>query len=119
MNMNARQETWRIESWLWIVQRASAAVLALCVLVHLATIIFATRGSLSAAEILSRTQGSLGWGLFYGMFVVAVALHTPIGLRNIFAEWLAWRGRSLDVAMLSFAFLLAVLGFRAVAGVLL
>ena len=112
--MSARGET-----WLWIVQRASAAVLALCVLVHLATIVFATRGGLTSSEILSRTQGNLGWGLFYGVFVVAVALHTPIGLRNIFTEWLAWRGPKLDIAMLCFGLLLAALGFRAVAGVVL
>ena len=38
---------------LWIAQRASAAVLALCVVVHLATIIYAVRGGLTAAEILA------------------------------------------------------------------
>ena len=44
--MNARAQT-----LLWVAQRASAAVLALCVVVHLATMIYAIRGGLSAAEI--------------------------------------------------------------------
>ncbi|MBC7710250.1 MAG: succinate dehydrogenase, partial [Rhizobacter sp.] len=32
-------------------------LLALCVLVHLVTILYAMRGGLSAAEILARTRG--------------------------------------------------------------
>ena len=45
----------RAQVRLWAAQRLSAAVLALCVLVHLATLIYAVRGGLSAAEILGRT----------------------------------------------------------------
>jgi fumarate reductase subunit C len=100
-----------------MIQRASAAVLGLCVLVHLATMIFAVRGGLTAAEILGRTRGSLAWAAFYGVFVVAVALHAPIGLRAMLGEWFGWRGRSMEVAMLVFAALLGTLGFRAVLGV--
>ncbi|MEP6559412.1 MAG: succinate dehydrogenase, partial [Burkholderiales bacterium] len=55
--------------WYW--QRISAMVLAVCVLVHLAVIIYAVRGGLSAAEILGRTHGSWSFGLFYAVFVVA------------------------------------------------
>ena len=39
----------RLESRLWLIQRASAVVLGLCVVVHLITIIFAVRSGLSAA----------------------------------------------------------------------
>ena len=47
---------------LWDWQRISAMVLALCVAIHLVTIVYAVRGGLSAAEILARTQGKLaGW----------------------------------------------------------
>jgi len=42
----------RSQVLLWTAQRASAAVLALCVVVHLITIIYAVRNGLSAAEIL-------------------------------------------------------------------
>jgi len=102
---------------LWMLQRASAAVLALCVIVHLATMVYAIRGGLSAAEILGRTQGNYGWLAFYSVFVLACAVHVPIGLRSVVAEWLAWRGRSRDFALLMFAAFLAVTGMRAVIGV--
>lgn len=110
--MNIRGET-----RLWIAQRASAAVLALCVLVHLATIIYAVRGGLTGAEILARTRGNAAWLAFYSLFVLAVTVHAPIGLRTVLAEWLGWRGRSCDVALVVFAMLLAWLGMRAVFGV--
>jgi len=104
----------RTETRLWIAQRASAVVLAACVAVHLVVIVYAMRGGLSAAEILGRTRGSTGWLLFYEVFVVAAAVHAPIGLRSIAAEWLGWRGRSLAVAVHLLAVALAVLGLRAV-----
>jgi len=107
----------RRETWLWVAQRASAAVLALCVLVHLATMIYAIRGGLTAAEILGRTRGNLAWLSFYSLFVAAVAIHLPIGLRPVLAEWFGWRGASRDTALLAFAVLLFVLGARAVLGV--
>ena len=84
----------RRETWLWFAQRASAAVLALCVIVHLITIIYATRGGLSGAEILARTRGNGAWLAFYVVFVLAVAVHVPIGLRTIATEWLGWSGSS-------------------------
>ena len=104
----------RGEVGLWIAQRASAAVLALCVLVHIAVMVYAVRGGLSAGEILGRTRGSAGWAAFYAVFVAAIAVHAPIGLRAIAIEWLGWRGRSLGVALHLFAALLLVLGLRAV-----
>lgn len=104
----------RTETRLWIAQRASAGVLALCVVVHLIVIIYAMRGGLSAAEILGRTRGNAGWLAFYGVFVLAAAVHAPIGLRAICSEWLGWRGRSLSVAVHLLAVALAVLGLRAV-----
>jgi fumarate reductase subunit C len=88
-------------------------VLALCVLVHLATIIYAVRGGLSAAEIFARTRGNHVWLVFYAVFVFAVAVHVPIGLRTIAAEWLGWRGRSRDICAFLFAALLAWMGLRA------
>ena len=104
----------RPEARLWIAQRASAAVLALCVVVHLAVIVYAMRGGLSAAEILGRTRGSVPWLVFYGVFVLAAAVHAPVGLRAVATEWLGWRGRSLVVAVHLLALVLAALGLRAV-----
>jgi fumarate reductase subunit C len=102
---------------LWMAQRASAMVLALCVIVHLVTIVYAVRGGLSAAEIFARTKGSAAGFFFYALFVLAVAVHAPIGLRPVLSEWLGWRGRSRDVCAALFAVLLAWMGMRAVLGV--
>ena len=109
----------RGETALWIAQRASAAVLALCVTVHLATMIYAIRGGLGAAEILSRTRGNIGWFAFYTVFVLAVTVHAPIGLRSVLLEWLGWRGAARDIVLLGLAMVLAGLGMRAVFGVFL
>jgi fumarate reductase subunit C len=111
--------SYRSETSLWIAQRASAVVLAFCVAIHLATIIYAVQGGLSAAEILGRTRGNTGWFAFYSLFVLAVTVHAPIGLRAVLAEWLGWRGRSRDLCLLVFSAMLAWLGMRAVKGVFL
>lgn len=102
---------------LWAAQRATAAVLAVCVTVHLATIIYAVQGGLTAAEILARTRGNVAWLGFYILFVLAVSVHAPIGLRAVFIEWLKWRGWSRDAFLLLLAGVLAVTGIRAALGV--
>jgi fumarate reductase subunit C len=107
----------RRETMLWAVQRVTAAILAFCVLVHLATIIYAVRGGLTAGEILGRTHGSYLWAAFYETFVLAVAIHAAIGLRTIAAEWLAFRGRGADALAALIAVALAILGSRAVVAV--
>jgi fumarate reductase subunit C len=106
-----------VETLLWIAQRATAAVLAVCVAVHLATIIYAVQGGLTAAEILGRTRGNHAWLAFYSLFVITVSVHAPIGLRAIFIEWLRWRGASRDVVLALFAAALAWMGMRAVLAV--
>ena len=99
----------RTQVLLWGAQRASAAVLALCVLVHLVTIIYAVRSGLTAAEILDRTSGSIGWAAFYAIFVAAVAVHAPIGLRNVLSEAFHWRGRGFELSMLALGVVLGLL----------
>ena len=98
--------------WYW--QRISAMVLALCVLVHLAVMVYAVRGGLSAAEILGRTQHNWGFAAFYAVFVVACAVHVPVGVANIAREW--WGLGESTALWLSRAFglLLLVMGLRAV-----
>ena len=98
---------------LYLAQRGTAAFLAVTVAVHLGTILYAVRGGLTAGEILGRTQGNLAFLLFYAVFVLAAAIHAPIGLRSVLREWAGWRGRSLDVAMIALSALLAGLGLRA------
>ncbi|GHE21106.1 succinate dehydrogenase [Halomonas urumqiensis] len=103
-------------AYLWLAQRVTALVLAACVIVHLITMIIAVQGGLTAGEILARTQGSIAWLLFYSVFVVAIVVHAPIGLRNIAREHLRW-AKGADIAAVLFGLLLLVLGFRAVWGV--
>ena len=104
---------------LYILQRATALILAPLVLAHLVIIFYATNRGLSAADILGRTRGSIGWGAFYTLFVLAAATHGAIGVRVIGAEWARLRGRSLDILMWGFGVVLALLGLRAVAAVVL
>lgn len=98
---------------LYVAQRGTAAVLALAVAVHLATMVHAVRGGLTAGEILARTHGNGWFFAFYCVFVLAAAVHAPIGLRSVLREWTGWRGRSLDGAMLAFSAAIVVLGLRA------
>jgi fumarate reductase subunit C len=102
---------------LYVWQRATAALMAPLVLVHIAVIFYATRKGLTAADILARTRGSLIWASFYGVFVAAVAVHAAIGVRTVLLEWTPLRGRAANIAVVLFGLLLAVLGFRAVAAV--
>jgi len=107
----------RREAGLWLAQRVTAAILAVCVVVHLLTIIYAVRGGLTAAEILGRTRGSVMWGSFYTVFVLAAAIHGAIGLRTIAAEWLGLRGEAAELAMTVIALVLTLTGLRAVVAV--
>lgn len=103
-----------MERRLFVLQRLTAMVLAPLVLVHLGLVLVAIRGGLSAAEILARTQGSVGWALFYGLFVVTVAVHAPIGVRNVLREWTGLPRGAVDLLALGFGVLLLALGLRAV-----
>lgn len=102
------------EFHLYMAQRLSALVMAPFVLVHIGVMIYAIQGGLSAAEILGRTQGSVFWALFYGMFVVAVSIHAAIGLRAILGEWAGLRGGQRDAISALIGLGLLALGAQAV-----
>jgi fumarate reductase subunit C len=104
---------------LYIWQRATAALMLPLVLVHIALIFYATRHGLSAADILARTRGSVAWASFYGVFVVAAAIHASIGVRNVVAEWSRLNDRGAGIVAVILGILLLVLGLRAVAAVVL
>lgn len=106
-----------MEARVVLLQRLSALVLAPLIAVHLIVILYATRGGLTAAEILARTEGSLAWALFYGLFVVCVTIHAPIGVRTILREWTPLPPRLIDILVTVFAVGLAWLGLRAVVAV--
>jgi fumarate reductase subunit C len=103
-----------MERRLFLLQRLTAMALAPLVLVHLGLVLVAIRGGLTAGEILARTQGSVGWALFYGLFVVVVAIHAPIGVRNVLREWTGLARGAVDWLALGFAVLLLAVGLRAV-----
>ena len=102
---------------LFLAQRFSALLLAPLVVAHIALIIIAVRNGLTAEEILSRTRGSIVWAVYYGAFVIAAAIHAPIGIRNILNEWTPLNGNIVDVVAVGFALAVLVLGLRAVVAV--
>ena len=104
---------------LYLAQRLSALIMAPLIVAHIATMIYAVQNGLTASEILSRTQASAFWGIFYGLFVAAVSVHGAIGLRAVLHEWFGVAGRQLDVTTWCFGIALALLGGRAIAAVVL
>lgn len=106
-----------MEQRLFALQRLSALVMVPFVLVHLGVILYAVRGGLTTAEILSRTQGHFGWIAFYGLFVIAVAVHAPIGLRNVLIEWVRMPRKAATGLCFVLMLMLAGLGLRAVGSV--
>ena len=64
--------------------------------------------------MLGRTQGNVGFAAFYALFVVACAIHVPIGLKSIAEEWLGWRRRPASWVAAAFGLLVLLVGLRAV-----
>ena len=104
---------------LYVWQRAAALAMAPMIVLHVALIFYATRHGLTAADILARTGGNIGWGAFYALFVLAASIHGAIGIRNILAEWSPLHDRGAGIAALIVGLLLLGLGLRAVAAVTL
>jgi fumarate reductase subunit C len=98
--------------YLW--QRATAAAMVPLVLVHIAVIFYATRKGMTAADILSRTHGSIVWASYYGLFVAAASIHASIGVRNVLTEWSPLTDPRAGLFATVFGLLLAALGARAV-----
>jgi fumarate reductase subunit C len=103
---------------LYLLQRASAALMVPLIVGHLMTIIYASHSGLSAAEILGRTRGSFGWAVFYGLFVLLASVHGAIGVRSVAADWTPLRNRGLSALMWIFGLTLFLLGARAVHAVI-
>jgi fumarate reductase subunit C len=105
-----------LQAKLWYAQRISAMVLGVCVAIHLIMIFYAIRGGLTAQEILGRTQGNLGFAIFYEIFVLACFVHAPIGVANILQETIPQVGMTKPIYWL-LALLILVIGTTAVIGV--
>jgi fumarate reductase subunit C len=104
---------------LYVLQRLTALLMTPLILAHIAMILYASGAGLSAAEILGRTRGSVGWGLFYGVFVLLAAIHGAIGVRNVLSEWTDLPARALDLIVTALGLLLLLLGWRAVYAVVI
>jgi fumarate reductase subunit C len=114
---NPQSDARIVEAKLWYWQRISAMVLALCVIVHIAIMIYAVRGGLSGTEILARTRDNLGFAVFYATFVIACVVHVPIGLKRVCEDWLGMN-RLISVTLTKlFGIAILFLGLRAVYGV--
>jgi len=99
---------------LYVWQRATAALMAPLVLIHIAVIFYATRQQMTAADILSRTHGSAVWASYYALFVAAVSIHASIGVRNVLAEWSPLAERHAGQFAIMFGIVLALLGAHAI-----
>lgn len=106
----------QVETKLWVWQRLSAAVLGVCVIAHLGMIVYAVQDGLTAAEIIGRVSGNIAWLIFYSVFVLAVALHAPIGVRTILKELTPLSARQTHMVMGALSLIILVMGFRAVIG---
>lgn len=106
----------RLEVKLWLAHRITGMALGVFVVIHLITVVSVIEGGLSASEIMQRTSGNLLMGIYYGLFVIAAAVHASIGLRTVAQEVLHWSGSRLDYVMLAFFVLLCAIGMAAIKG---
>ncbi len=104
---------------LYMLQRISALFMVPFVLIHIAVMIYAIQGGLTTAEILARTQGNILWFLFYATFVIAVSVHSAVGLRVIAHEMLGLKGFALSALTWIIGLVLLFMGGRAVVAVTL
>lgn len=104
---------------LYVWQRGTAALMAVLVPIHIAVIFYATRQNLTAADILSRTHGSVMWASYYSLFVAAASIHASIGVRNVLTEWSPLSDRGAGLGAIGLGLLLAALGFHAVVALVL
>jgi len=110
------QNTVRSETWLWLAQRTSAIVLAVCIVIHLTTMIIAMQGGLSTAEIAGRVSGNPMWLVFYGTFLAAVSVHAPIGMRTVLLETTSLSTKRVGLLTMLLGLFVFVLGVRTILG---
>jgi fumarate reductase subunit C len=104
---------------LYVWQRLTAAIMTPMIVVHIAVIFYATRHGVTAADILGRVRGNIGWGAFYTVFVMAASIHATVGIRNVLTEWSRLDDRRALITASGFGVVLLGLGLRAVGGLVL
>lgn len=105
------------EAMAYSLQRVTGAMLAVLVFIHLAVILYAIEGGLSADEVLARTNSTVMWPIFYSAFVVTVSIHAPLGFRNIIREWFNLSQKTSAVFASGLAVILLLTGLRAVVAI--
>lgn len=101
---------------IWLLQRLSAVILAICSITHLIIIINAVKGGLTAAEIIDRVGASTEWFIFYSTFIIAASIHAPIGIRTVLRESTNASNIKITVIIYSFGLLLVGLGMWSIWG---
>jgi len=101
----------------YLLQRGTAMLMVPLIITHLAVIIMAVQGGLTAEEILGRTHGNAMWAAFYATFVLAASIHAGIGIQTVLREWSGMSQRASAMCGHVFVLLLMALGLRAVFGV--
>lgn len=103
-----------IDLFVFVTQRVTGALLALLLLIHLITIMYAVQGDLSVSEIVARVRGNTAWIIFYGFFIITVVVHAMIGLRNILTEMSSLNRRVIDLTVTTYAAITLLLGVEAI-----
>ena len=111
-----QQTSARMDTILWLAQRIRAMGLAVAIIVHIITMIIAMQGGLSTSEIADRLGGNLYWLVFYAVFVTAVSIHAPIGLRAVLLEITSLPASRIDLLTMLFGLFVFVLGIRTLYG---
>jgi fumarate reductase subunit C len=72
------------DTWLWIVQAASAMIILIMASVHMWVVL--TDLPITAAKSAARVQGGF-WAVFYLFLLPLVELHVGIGFYRIAVKW--------------------------------
>lgn len=113
MNIQLNDPTFK----LFVLQRATGALLAVLLFVHLVTVIYAVQGGLSVTEITERVRGNLFWITFYSVFGLTAIVHALIGLRKILIELLPVNRRVVDIVVTLYLITALWLGTQAIAAI--
>ena len=98
-------------AFFWLFQRITGALLAIFLFTHVKVLHwdfdFTTQGLIDFAFVLDRLQGSIGWAIFYFLFIVSALFH---GLNGLWAVVLDFRpAKKIQVAWLSIMWAIGIL----------
>jgi succinate dehydrogenase hydrophobic anchor subunit len=75
----------------WLLQRITGAFLAVFLFTHVKVLHwdfdFTTRGLIDFAFVIDRLSGSIGWGIFYFLFILSALFHGLSGLWAVILDF--------------------------------